>query len=52
MTYKKKLIEVALPLDAIRGRSWHTAVWTGSQMIVWGEWDGSDCLRSGSRYSP
>src|SRR5262249_577685 len=30
----------------------HTAVWTGSQMIVWGGWDGSYELKTGARYSP
>jgi len=30
----------------------HTAVWTGTQMIVWGGFDGSTLLDSGGRYSP
>ena len=30
----------------------HTAVWTGSVMIVWGGWGASSTLRAGSRYSP
>ena len=30
----------------------HTAVWTGSQMIVWGGWNGSSSLNTGGRYNP
>ena len=33
-------------------RSSHTAVWTGSQMIVWGGYDGSVRLNTGGRYHP
>jgi len=33
------------------GRSWHTAVWTGAEMIVWGGFDGS-YLNTGGRYDP
>ncbi|MBZ5639234.1 MAG: hypothetical protein LAO51_10845 [Acidobacteriia bacterium] len=32
-------------------RFWHTAVWTGTQMIVWGGNDGSADLDSGARYN-
>jgi hypothetical protein len=32
-------------------RMYHTAVWTGSEMIVWGGYDGSS-LSSGGRYDP
>jgi N-acetylneuraminic acid mutarotase len=32
-------------------RQSHTAVWTGSEMIVWGGWNGSD-LNDGGRYNP
>lgn len=34
------------------GRSSHTAVWTGSEMIVWGGWDGTSYLQTGGRYDP
>ena len=34
------------------GRSGHTAVWTGSEMIVWGGIDGTGAVRSGGRYNP
>ena len=34
------------------GRSEHTAVWTGSEMIVWGGRDGSNYLNTGGRYNP
>src|SRR5439155_780060 len=32
-------------------RYYHTAVWTGNEMIVWGGYNGSD-LDSGGRYTP
>ena len=35
--------------NAPSGRSQHTAVWTGSEMIVWG---GNDYLNTGGRYNP
>src|SRR5262245_60803544 len=35
--------------NAPRGRSYHTAVWTGSEMIVWG---GHGGLNTGGRYNP
>src|SRR5207249_3854590 len=38
--------------SAPMGRNTHTAVWTGSEMIVWGGWDGSTDLDSGGRYNP
>ncbi len=34
------------------GRYLLTAIWTGSEMIVWGGWNGSSDLNSGGRYSP
>ena len=33
------------------GRRFHTAVWTGSEMIVWGGWGGS-LLNPGGKYTP
>jgi len=33
-------------------RELHTAVWTGTQMIVWGGLDGSNYLNTGGRYNP
>jgi hypothetical protein len=33
-------------------RGFHTAVWTGSEMIVWGGWEGSSRLDTGGRYDP
>jgi hypothetical protein len=30
----------------------HTAVWTGTEMIVWGGYDGTGGLASGRRYDP
>ncbi len=37
------------------GRESHTAVWTGSEMIVWGGCSGTSCsnsLKTGGRYNP
>jgi hypothetical protein len=33
------------------GRTYHTAVWTGSEMIIWGGMNGAD-LNTGGRYDP
>jgi N-acetylneuraminic acid mutarotase len=33
-------------------RDGHTAVWTGTEMIVWGGYDGSNSLNTGGRYNP
>ena len=35
-----------------RFRAYHTAVWTGSEMIVWGGFDGVSQLNTGGRYKP
>ncbi len=40
------------PTNAPLARMRHTAVWTGTEMIVWGGWDGSAYLSSGGRYTP
>src|SRR6266567_4411822 len=34
------------------GRSYQTGVWTGSEMIVWGGYDGNSDLNTGGRYNP
>jgi N-acetylneuraminic acid mutarotase len=34
------------------GRYIHTAVWTGSEMIVWGGYDGNNYVNTGGRYHP
>jgi N-acetylneuraminic acid mutarotase len=39
-------------VNAPDARRWHTAVWTGSEMIVWGGFDGSSALNTGGRYNP
>ena len=40
-------------IDAPGGRSRHTAVWTGSEMIVWGGHAGGGTrLNTGGRYNP
>ena len=33
-------------------RKWHTAVWTGSEMVVWGGTGASGDLNDGGRYNP
>src|SRR5947199_7985621 len=33
-------------------RKWHTAVWTGSEMIVWGGGDCCNFFDTGGRYNP
>src|SRR5438552_8409663 len=38
--------------NAPAGRRWHTAVWTGSEMIVWGGLSSSGLLNTGGRYNP
>jgi len=38
--------------NAPRGRWYHTAVWTGTEMIVWGGWSSSGDLNTGGRYNP
>src|SRR5438309_11359679 len=35
--------------NAPDGREYHTAVWTGSEMIVWG---GGNFVNTGGRYNP
>ena len=39
-------------MNAPSGRSTHTAIWTGSAMIVWGGYNGVNYLNSGGRYDP
>ena len=38
--------------NAPAGRTFHTAVWTGSEMIVWGGYGTSGYLNDGARYNP
>jgi N-acetylneuraminic acid mutarotase len=38
-------------VEAPAARAQHTAVWTGSEMIIWGGYDGSE-LNTGARYNP
>ena len=38
--------------NAPAGRYDHTAVWTGSEMIVWGGFIGTGAVNSGGRYNP
>src|SRR5213594_1363994 len=38
--------------NAPAARDSHTAVWTGSEMIVWGGFNGSSYLNTGGRYNP
>ena len=41
-----------LPEAPIRPRWWHTAVWTGEEMIVWGGACGRHECRDGAAYNP
>jgi N-acetylneuraminic acid mutarotase len=36
----------------VQGRRLHTAVWTGTEMIIWGGWSGTASLNDGARYNP
>jgi N-acetylneuraminic acid mutarotase len=38
--------------NAPSGRDSHTAVWTGSEMIVWGGYDGFTNISTGGKYDP
>ncbi len=38
--------------DVPAGRYYFTTVWTGSEMIVWGGYDGTSYLNTGGRYNP
>jgi len=38
--------------NAPTGRAYHTVIWTGTEMIVWGGYDGSSYLNTGGRYNP
>src|SRR4029450_3342511 len=42
----------ATTTNAPAARYLHTAVWTGSEMIVWGGFDGNSDLNTGGRYNP
>jgi N-acetylneuraminic acid mutarotase len=33
-------------------RFWHSSLWTGSQMLIWGGYDGSSNLNTGGIYNP
>jgi N-acetylneuraminic acid mutarotase len=38
--------------NAPTARGWHTAVWTGSSMLVWGGFDATGLPNTGGRYNP
>jgi N-acetylneuraminic acid mutarotase len=38
--------------NAPTGRAYDTAVWTGSEMIIWGGDDGVNAVNTGGRYNP
>jgi N-acetylneuraminic acid mutarotase len=43
----------ALSTGTFAGRARHTAIWTGSEMIIWGGWGGGDTYyNDGLRYNP
>ena len=37
---------------APEGRELHSALWTGSRMLIWGGFNGTDYLNTGARYNP
>jgi N-acetylneuraminic acid mutarotase len=39
-------------VNAPAGRQYHTAVWTGIEMLVWGGWINGDDVAAGGRYNP
>ena len=41
-------------IDAPEPRIWHTAIWTGTEMIIWGgfDWKGNSTFSTGGRYNP
>jgi N-acetylneuraminic acid mutarotase len=39
-------------VNAPVGREAHTAVWTGSEMITWGGYDGNSDVNTGGKYNP
>jgi len=43
---------ISIGANLPEGRSSHTAVWTGTEMIVWGGLGNSTSLNSGGRYDP
>ncbi|MBI4574805.1 MAG: putative Ig domain-containing protein, partial [Planctomycetes bacterium] len=52
-TRTAKLIpSLAYPGGTTPARDSHTAVWTGSEMIVWGGWDGTTAYNRGGRLQP
>jgi N-acetylneuraminic acid mutarotase len=43
----------ALPVpNQLIGRHHHTAIWTGTEMIVWGGQNGTTAFKDGARYNP
>ena len=36
----------------LAGRSIHTSVWTGNEMVIWGGWDEGTYDRTGASYTP
>jgi len=43
---------IPIPAGGPSARYGHTAVWTGTEMIVWGGWGGGAELNNGGRYNP
>jgi hypothetical protein len=38
--------------NAPAARMNHTAVWTGTEMLIWGGYDGANCLDTIKGYTP
>jgi N-acetylneuraminic acid mutarotase len=39
-------------IDAPQARWYHTAIWTGSEMVIWGGTNGANYLHTGGKYNP
>jgi N-acetylneuraminic acid mutarotase len=39
-------------IDAPQARWYHTAIWTGGEMLVWGGTNGTNYLHTGGKYNP
>jgi hypothetical protein len=49
------LLDAWTPVNTVgapSARNSHPAVWTGSEMVIWGGFDGTSVLNSGGRYNP
>jgi hypothetical protein len=50
--FKQDFWKATTTTGAPAGRLNHTAVWTGTKMIVWGGYDGTNAFNTGGQYDP